>query len=296
MKAHKPRRSALYMPGARRRALDKGRELAADVVIADLEDSAAPAQKDEARENVRDAFARGGYGRRETVVRINPLASPWGTEDVMAAIACGADAVLVPKIDAPEDVRAVAGALRAADAAERVAIWVMIETPRALLGVGDIAATAAEADVRLACLVLGTNDIAKETRIAIVAGRGPMLGWMSNVVLAARAYGLDVLDGVFNTFTDADGFEAECRQAAQLGMDGKTLIHPAQIAAANAIFAPSAGEVARARAIIAAFDRPENRDLGVIGLDGEMVERLNCEMAARTVAIADAIAATDEPR
>ena len=296
MKAHRPRRSALYRPGARRRALDKGRELAADVVIADLEDSAAPAQKDEARENVRDAFARGGYGRRETVVRINPLASPWGTEDVMAAIACGADAVLVPKIDAPEDVRAVAGALRAADAAERVAIWVMIETPRALLGVGDIAATAAEADVPLACLVLGTNDIAKETRIAIVAGRGPMLGWMSNVVLAARAYGLDVLDGVFNTFTDADGFEAECRQAAQLGMDGKTLIHAAQIAAANAIFAPSAGEVARARAIIAAFDRPENRDLGVIGLDGEMVERLHCEMAARTVAIADAIAATDEPR
>ncbi|NND49769.1 MAG: CoA ester lyase [Rhizobiales bacterium] len=287
----RPRRSALYMPGARARVIAKGRDLPADALIFDLEDSALPDEKDAARENVRAALAEGGYGRRELIVRVNPLSSPWGTEDVMAAIAAGADAVLVPKIESADDVRALARALSAADAGDRVAIWVMIETPRALLDVSSIAASADEQDVPLKCLVLGTNDIAKETGVAMVAGRGPMLSWMSMVVLSARAYGLAVLDGVYNAFEDTSGYEAECRQAADMGMDGKTLIHPAQIAAANEVFAPSPDEVAKARRLIAAFALPENRDRGVINLEGEMVERLHGEMAERIVAIADAIAA-----
>ena len=286
----RPRRSALYVPGARPRAIEKARGLAADAIIFDLEDSAMPDEKDGARESVRAAIAEGGYGRREIVVRINPLSSSWGTEDVMAAIACRADAVLVPKIEGPEEVRLVAAALAASDASDRVAIWVMIETPRALLGVAEIAGAADEDGVPLAAFVLGTNDIAKQTRVARVPGRGPMLAWMSMAVLAARAHGLDILDGVYNAFDDSEGFIAECRQAAQMGMDGKTLIHPVQIAPANEAFAPSPDEVGRARRIIAAFARHENRGRAVISLDGEMVERLHAEVAARTVAIADAIA------
>ena len=291
----KPRRSALYMPGARERVLAKGRDLAADTLIFDLEDSATSEEKDDARENVRTALWQGGYAHREIVVRVNPLASPWGTEDVMAAIAAGADAVLVPKIESAADVRTVAHALRAADAEDRVAIWAMIETPRALLHVGSIAAVADEDGVPLRCLVLGTNDIAKATGVAMVAGRRPMLSWMSMVALSARAYGLVVLDGVYNAFDDTDGFEAECRQAAEMGMDGKTLIHPTQIAAANALFAPSDSEIARAREVIAAFALPENKSRGVINLNGEMVERLHAEMAERVVAIADAIVAQPNP-
>lgn len=294
MTAPRPRRSVLYMPGSNRRAHAKGRTLPVDAVVLDLEDSIAPDEKEAAREIVRETIAEGGFGRREVVVRINPLNSGWGTEDLMAALAAGANAVMLPKVEGPDDVRAVAGALSASDATERVAIWAMMETPKAILRAEAIAATAAEADVPLAVLVMGLNDLAKETGAAQPPGRGPMLCWLSTCILAAAAYGLDILDSVYGRLGDDEGFRAECRQGAELGMDGKTLIHPEQIAAANEIFAPAADEVAWARRVLTAFGEPQNRGRGVIRLDGQMVELLHAEMAARTVAIADAIAAAND--
>ena len=287
----RPRRSVLYVPGSRPRALEKVRSLPVDAVIFDLEDAVAPDEKAEAREAVRAALGEGGYGGRETVVRINPLSGPWGTEDLMAAIAARADAVLIPKVDDADDIRQAAAGLTACDADDHVDLWAMMETPAAILKAEEIAATARENEVPLTCLVLGTNDLAKETRAALRPGRGPMLSWIATVVLAARAHGLDVIDGVFNALDDATGFDAECRQGSEMGLDGKTLIHPSQISSANTAFAPDAEAIARARDILAAFERPENSGKGVIRLDGEMVERLHAEMAARTVAIAEAIAA-----
>lgn len=287
--AIRPRRSVLYMPGSNARALEKARTLAADAVVLDLEDAVAPETKVEARERIAAVLAKGGFGRREVVVRINALASPWGADDIARLAGGGADALLVPKVESAADIARLEQALASAPAA--LSLWAMIETPRAILEVGGIAATAAKPGARLAAFVIGTNDLVKETRATLEQGRFAALYWLSATVTAARAYGLDVLDGVYNDFKDLTGFETECQQGRIFGMDGKTLIHPSQIEGANAAFSPAEAEVAWARRILAEFAKPEAKGRGVITIDGRMVELLHAEMAARTVAIADAIAA-----
>jgi citrate lyase subunit beta / citryl-CoA lyase len=285
----RPRRSVLYMPGSNARAMEKARELAADAVILDLEDAVAPDAKAKARELIVKALTDGGFGRREVVVRVNGLDTAWWADD-LAVAAAKPDAVLVPKVSTPEQVRQVAARLAAVGAAPELRVWAMMETPLAMLNARDIAAAALDPAMRLAAFVMGTNDLAKETRARILPGRAPMLPWLMTCVAAARAFGLDILDGVYNDLGNAEGFAAECAQARDLGFDGKTLIHPAQIAPCNAAFSPAAEEVAWARKIIAAFDLPENARRGVIQIEGRMVERLHADMARRTVAIADAIA------
>lgn len=288
----RPRRSVLYMPGSNARALEKAPTLPADALILDLEDAVAPDAKDVARRQVAEAVAARGFGPREVVVRINALATRWGEEDLAAAAAAGPDAVLVPKVEDAEGVFEIGRRLARLGAPATTAIWVMIETPRAVLDPLSIAAAREEeAGRRLACFVMGTNDLAKETRARLVPGRAPMLGWLANSVAAARALGLDVVDGVYNGLDDAAGFEAECVQGRDLGMDGKTLIHPSQIEPANRAFAPSEAEVAQARTLVAAFDAPENASKGALAIDGRMVERLHAEIARRTVALAEAITA-----
>ncbi len=288
----RPRRSVLYMPGSNPRALDKAKTLPADAVILDLEDSVAPDAKEIARTQVCDAVAAGGFGPREVVVRINGLATPWGQADLDAVAVVAPDAILVPKVSSAEDVFAVGRRLDDLGVSGRTAIWAMYETPSAVLAAGSIAAAVREPEGRrLAVMVLGTNDLAKETRARFVAGRAPMLTWLAIALAAGRANGLEVIDGVYNDLNDPEGFAAECAQGRDLGMDGKTLIHPNQIAVANEVFSPSEAELAQAEKIIAAFEKPENALKAVIGLDGRMVERLHAEMAARTVAIAAAIAA-----
>jgi citrate lyase subunit beta/citryl-CoA lyase len=271
------------MPGANARALEKARTLDADALILDLEDSVGPDAKAEARERVMAAVREGGYGRRELVIRINGLDTPWGADDMKAAVAAGPDAILVPKVSTGEDV-ARASALIGDG---RSALWVMMETPLAMLNAREIAG----ADPFLACMVLGTNDLVKETRAKASGGRFALIPMLSTCVLAARAFGLDVIDGVFNDFKNEEGFRAECEQGRDLGMDGKTLIHPGQIATCNAVFSPDAAEVAWSRRIIEAFTLPENAAKGVITIDGKMVERLHRDMAERVVAIAEAIGA-----
>jgi citrate lyase subunit beta / citryl-CoA lyase len=285
----RPRRSVLYMPGSNARAMEKARELPADAVIFDLEDAVAPDAKTKARELIVEALKKGGFGHREVLVRINGLDTAWWGDD-LAVAAAGPDAILVPKVSTPEQLRDVAKHLTGVRADASVRIWAMMETPLAMLNARDIAAAALDRNTRLAGFVMGTNDLAKDTRARIVPGRAPMLPWLMNCVAAARAYGLDILDGVYNELGNAEGFAAECRQACELGFDGKTLIHPQQIAPCNAAFTPSDEEVAWARKIIAAFDQPDNANKGAIQIDGRMVERLHADMARRTVAIADAIA------
>jgi citrate lyase subunit beta/citryl-CoA lyase len=287
----RPRRSVLYMPGSNPRAIAKARNLTADAVILDLEDSVAPEAKAEAREQVAAAVREGGFGGREVVIRINGPDSPWGREDLAAAAAAGPDAILLPKIDGPGAVMHVARELREAGAPETIRLWAMMETPMAILHAGSIAAVAADPGSRLDVLVMGLNDLAKETRARFVPGRASMTAWLALCVAAARAHGVDLLDGVYNDIADLAGFEAECGQGRDMGLDGKTLIHPSQIAIANVVFAPSGPEVDHAQAIIAAFSLPENAGKGAIQLGGRMVERLHAEMARRTLSIAEGIAA-----
>jgi len=289
----RPRRSALYMPGSNARALEKARSLPADVVILDLEDAVAPEAKETARAQVSAAVTAGGFGPREVIVRVNGLDTPWGEEDLAAAIACVPDAILLPKVSTPAVLATVGRRLATAGAPHKIRIWAMVETPLAILNIAEIAAAAADQATRLECFVMGTNDLAKETGARLVPGRAPMLPWLATSLAAARAHGLSILDGVYNNLSDADGFAAECAEGRDMGFDGKTLIHPGQIAAANAAFAPDEAEVARARAIIAAFDAPENAGKGAINLDGRMVERLHADMARRTVSLAEAIAARE---
>jgi len=286
----RPRRSALYMPGSNARAIEKAKTLAADVVIFDLEDAVAPEAKAQAREQVCAVVQAGGYGLRELVIRINALETPWGEADLAAAIAAAPDAILVPKVSSAETLAAVGLRLRKLGAAERTKIWAMIETPLAILRAENIASAARDVDTRLACFVMGTNDLAKDTRARLLPGRAAMLPWLMTALAAARAHGIDILDGVYNNLSDADGFRTECEQGRDCGFDGKTLIHPDQIAAANEIYAPSQQEIESARAIVAAFERPENAGKGAISLNGRMVERLHAEMAKRTMALAEAIA------
>lgn len=287
----RPRRSALYMPGSNARALEKAREIAADVLLLDLEDAVAPDAKATAREQVCAAVKAGGYGRRELVIRVNGVGTPWFAEDLAAAAEAKPQAILIPKVSSPETLHEVGNQLNGLWADPAIAVWAMIETPLAILDVERIARAARDPVSRLACFVMGTNDLAKETRARFVPGRAPMLPWLTSALLAARAHGIDILDGVYNEIRDEAGFLAECEQGRDLGFDGRTLIHPSQVAVANAVFAPDEAELIRARAVIAAFDLPENAGKGAIRLDGRMVELLHAEIARRTVALADAIAA-----
>jgi citrate lyase subunit beta/citryl-CoA lyase len=284
----RPRRSVLYMPGSNARAIEKARTLAADAVIIDLEDSVAPDAKPAARKQVAEAVAAGGFGPREVVVRINGLDTPWWIDDLHAVGGAKPDAILVPKVSSPGQLDDVAERLIDEHADHTIRLWAMMETPLAILHAEAIAAAARES--RLTVFVMGTNDLAKETRTRITPGRAGMLPWLMTCVAAARAHGVDIIDGVYNDLNNAWGFTQECAQARELGFDGKTLIHPNQIDPCNAAFSPAAEEVAQARKIIAAFEQPENQGKGVIALDGRMVERLHADMAQRTVAIADAIA------
>jgi citrate lyase subunit beta/citryl-CoA lyase len=279
------------MPASNARALEKARTLSADVIILDLEDAVAPDAKTTAREQAAAAIKAKGFGPREVVLRTNGIDTAWIDEDLRAAAAAGPDAVLVPKISSPEEVALIAHKFANFKAPPGLAMWAMIETPRGVLDANFIAAAGRDPKMRLAVLVLGTNDIAKETRARIVPGRLPMLAALSTVIFAARAHGLDVLDGVFNDIQDAAGFARECEEGRNLGFDGKTLVHPSQIEPCNAAYSPAAAEVAQAKKIVAAFAAPENAGKGVITVDGRMVELLHAEIARRTVALHEAIAA-----
>jgi len=287
----KPRRSVLYMPGSNARALEKVKTLSADGVILDLEDSVAPEAKETARRQVTDAVKAGGFGAREVFIRINGVDTPWHADDLAAAAHAAPDAIVVPKISNPETLELIGRRLLDMGTDHKTRVWAMIETPLAIFNILSIAAEAEDSESRLSGFVMGTNDLAKDTRARLVPGRAPMLSWLSTCVAAARIYGIDILDGVYNDIGNADGFEMECRQGVELGFDGKTLIHPSQIAPCNAAFSPTPEEVAMARRMIAAFDLPENKGKGVVSIDGRMVERLHADMARRTVAIAEAIAA-----
>jgi citrate lyase subunit beta / citryl-CoA lyase len=284
----RPRRSVLYMPGSNLKALAKAATLPADALILDLEDSVAPDAKEAARSRVVEA-AKGDFGGREIIIRVNGPHTPWGTADLVAAAIAGPDAILLPKVDGPGGIMLAARVLRESGASDRTRIWAMMETPNAILNAGQIAAVAADSASRLAVLVMGLNDLAKETRARLTPGRPTMMVWLARCVVAARAHGIEVIDGVYNDIQDLDGFRAECLQGRDMGFDGKTLIHPSQIDICNDVFAPSPEEVENARAIIDAFALPENAGKGVIQLNGKMVELLHADMARRTLAIADGI-------
>ena len=285
----RPRRSVLYMPGSNERALEKAKTIAADSLILDLEDAVAPDAKKAAREKVCAAVKAGGYGKREIIIRVNALETPWGADDLVAACAARPDAILVPKVARPGDIISAAKMLKAQNAPDRVKLWAMMETPMSIINVHEIAAVGTEPEYRLACLVMGTNDLAKESRARILYNRFAVVPWLAMTIAAARAYNLEVVDGVYNDFKDDTGFREECEQGKTLGMDGKTLIHPSQVGPCNEIFSPSEDEVSWSRRIIDAFELPENVKKGVITVDGKMVERLHLVMAARTVSIAEAI-------
>jgi len=271
--------------------MEKARALDCDAMVFDLEDAVAPDAKDTARKAIADAIAARNFGAREIFVRVNGLDTPWWIDDLSMVAKAKPDAVLVPKIETPQHLTDIANRLTDIGADHAIRVWVMVETARAILALREIAAAASDPEVRLSGFVVGTNDVAKETRMRLTKGRENMLPWLSLCVLSARAYGLEILDGVYNDIADAEGFAAECAQARDYGFDGKTLIHPNQIGPCNAAFTPPSDEVAQARRIIAAFNQPENATKGAIQLDGKMVERLHADMAKRTVAIADAIAA-----
>ena len=279
------------MPGSNARAIEKARTLPADAVILDLEDSVAPDAKAAARKQVIEAVTAGGFGAREVIVRVNGLDTPWHVDDITAAARAAPDAILVPKISTPQQLEGIGQRLFDLHTNHRTRVWAMIETPLAIFNILALAAEADDSESRLAAFVMGTNDLAKETRARIVPGRAPMVPWLMTCVAAARTHGVDILDGVYNDLGNAEGFARECGEARDMGFDGKTLIHPNQIEPCNAAFSPSPDEVAQARKIIAAFDLPENKDKGVVQLDGRMVERLHADMARRTVAIAQAIEA-----
>ena len=286
----RPRRSVLYMPGSNARALEKAKALPADCLILDLEDAVAPDSKATARQQVADAVAARSFGSREVIVRINGLDTQWGADDLAAAVRARPDAILVPKVSSAAQLVAIGRHLTDLEAYQTIRVWAMMETPLAILNAAAIAA-ARSAATRLAAFVMGTNDLAKETRAQIIPGRTPMLPWLMTCVAAARAHAIDILDGVYNNLADMEGFARECQQAREMGFDGKTLIHPNQVAPCNAAFSPSEEEVTQARKIIAAFALPENRDKGVVQIDGRMVERMHADMAQHTVAIAEAIQA-----
>jgi citrate lyase subunit beta/citryl-CoA lyase len=283
--AIRPRRSLLFMPGANSRALEKARELPADGLIFDLEDAVAPDAKAAARANVAAALRQGGYGRRELVLRANALDSEWGKEDLVAAAQMRIDAVLLPKVESAERVRETVARLDHAGAPPELAVWCMIETPRGVIAAAKIAASS-----RVAALVTGTSDLTKELQARDMSDRTPLITSLQLVLLAARAHGLVALDGVHLDLGDNDGFAAACAQGRAFGFDGKTLIHPKQIAPANAAFAPSADEIAQARKIIAAHAHALAAGEGIVVVEGRLIENLHVGAARRLVALAEAIA------
>lgn len=285
----RPRRSMLYMPGSNTRAIEKARTLPVDGIIIDLEDAVAPDAKVAARAKVMEAVKAGGFGGREVLIRINGLDTEWSSDDLTAAAEAAPDGILVPKIINSKQLELIGQRLLDMGTAHKTRIWAMIEMPFALLNIRDIAHAAADSETRLAGFVLGTNDLAKETRARLASDRTPMLPWFSLCIAAARAYGIDILDGVYNDISNMDGFRRECEQARDFGFDGKTLVHPSQVGLCNEVFSPTAAEVAEARKIIAAFEQPDNRDRGVVMLNGRMVERMHADIARRTVAIAEAV-------
>jgi citrate lyase beta subunit len=287
-----PYRSVLYMPGSRPRALEKARMLPADALILDLEDAVAPAEKVRARELVAEAVKAGGYGRRKLLVRVNGLDTEWGEADLALACAAGPDAILLPKVETPGEVGRVADLLERHGAPEMCSIWAMMETPRALLNAGAVAA----AHPRLEGFVLGTNDLVKELGAAHTPDRLPLVTSLGLCLLAARAEGLVCVDGVFNVFQDQEGLRAACVQGRDMGFDGKTLIHPDQIAVANEVFAPSGEDLALAREQVSAFGAAELRGEGVAVVNGRIVENLHVASAKLLLARAEAIAALEATR
>ena len=285
----RPRRSLLFLPGSNPRALEKARALPADGLIFDLEDAVAPAAKEAARASIAAALAAGGYGARELVLRVNPLDSAWGHADLDAAATMPIGAVLLPKVESAERVRLTSDLLDTLGAPPELGLWCMIETPRGVLAAAEIAA----AHPRVAALVAGTSDLSKDLRIRERPDRMPLLPSLGLIVLAARAHGRAVLDGVHLDLGDAEGFAAVCRQGRDLGFDGKTLIHPQQIEPANAAFSPGAEEVARARRLVAAYDEAIASGKGAVRAEGRLVEALHVEEAQRTLALAAAIAARE---
>jgi len=283
------RRSVLYMPASNERALMKSASLACDAIIFDFEDAVGPEEKETARERLRAFLSGPGRPKCEIVIRINALTSEWGTEDLLTARACKPDAILIPKVDGPQSIIDVELALSEMDAPESIRLWAMMETPRSILNAGAIADHAREPSSRLECLVVGPNDLAKETRIIVGKDRSNLVPLLLQVVLAARAGNLTALDGVSNNFRDLEIFARECAAGRELGFDGKTLIHPAQIEDANRIFGPSEDEIAEAEAIVAEFARPENKSRGVVAMGGKMVERLHLESAQDLLAKARSI-------
>ncbi|MCH9764972.1 MAG: CoA ester lyase [Alphaproteobacteria bacterium] len=282
------------MPGANARALEKAQSLPADALILDLEDSVSPESKTAARDMVCSVVKQGGYGRREIVIRPNALETAWGTSDFLAAASVTPDAILIPKVAHPGDIISAAKILKSVNAPEKTRLWAMVETPSAISYAREIAAVAKDPENRLTCLVMGTNDLLKESRARAQGDRFAVVPWLAMTIVAARANGLDVIDGVYNEFKDETGFRAECEHGKTLGMDGKTLIHPSQVAPCNDIFSPTAKEVSWSRKIIKAFNQSQNSAKGVITVDGKMVERLHLAMAQRTVAIASAVKEIDD--
>jgi citrate lyase subunit beta / citryl-CoA lyase len=282
----RPRRSVLYMPSSNARALEKAKSIPCDALILDLEDAVAPDAKPAAREQACAAAASGEYGGREVTIRCNGLDTPWGADDLAAAATSGAAAVVVPKVSGTAHLADVVGHLERAGAPDDLAVWAMVETPTAVFDVRAIAGFE-----RVSALVLGTNDLAKELRAALVPGRGPLLPHLATALLGAREAGKVVLDGVYNDVKDLAGFEAECVQGAEMGFDGKTLVHPGQVEVANRVWAPDEAEVEQARRVVEAFAEAERDGRGVVTVDGRMVENLHRDNALRTLAVADAIAA-----
>jgi citrate lyase subunit beta/citryl-CoA lyase len=279
-----PLRSVLYMPSSNERALEKAKAIACDGLILDLEDAVAPDAKPAAREAAAAAAASGAYGRRTVTIRVNGLGTEWHDADIAAASQAGPAGIVVPKVNSAEEVRGLVAAMEKAGAPDHTKLWAMVETPQAIFDVREIAA----ASDRLAVLVMGTNDLVKELYAEHVPGRGPLLTSLSLSLLAARAAGIQILDGVYNDVKDTDGFLAECRQGREMGFDGKTLIHPGQVEGANEAFAPSEKAVEDARGILEAW---EARDSGVVTYNGRMVENLHVESAQRTLSIHDAVRA-----
>ncbi len=284
------RRSVLYVPASSDKALAKLASLSCDAVVVDLEDAVAPAQKAVARQKLPGILGNRPAGVREMVVRVNALSSDWGADDLAAVIACAPDGILLPKVETPRDVLEAGDALDEAGAPGTLRLWAMIETPRAVLNIGAIAELGRDAASRLSCLVAGTNDLVAMTGVMATPDRRYLMPWLMQMVLAARAGGLDMLDGVSNDFRDLDAFAADCAQARAMGFDGKTLIHPAQIEPAEAAFSPAPDALAEARRIVAAFALPENAGKGAIALDGRMVELLHLAEAERLLARARMIA------
>ncbi len=285
--AYLPRRSVLYMPGANTRALEKARSLDADVLILDLEDAVAPSQKVQARQHILDALAEGGYGHRELVVRVNGFDTPWGREEIAAFAHAPISALCLPKVESAAEVQAVVQLLVQEQAPETLKLWAMAETPRGVLAIDEIAGSHS----RLEAIVMGTSDLAKELRVPHTPDRLGLQASLSQCVLAARAHGLDVLDGVHLNLDDEAGFVQACEQGVELGFDGKTLIHPKQIAAANQTFGPSEQQLVQAKKIHQAWVEAETQGLGVVVVDGRLVESLHVDEALRILAIGDALAA-----